>query len=232
MTTSNAPVPGDHDHGTAGRATSTVYRLLVVGLLLAISVSPTVVLLFLIEPDPSNVPLAVASTVFVGPALSASLFALGAKARDDGLTPAPAFAKGYRMNLGDVLKIWVPGLLLLAVLSWTTVNIAVAGVPVWWAGILLGIGAIVLLWMIQATVIASFFAFRGRDTARLALYFLGRLPRVTLAVMSAVVLAGAIVFLTAPAVLAAFGVLLVALLLRWEKPLLSEVRLRFVESAD
>ena len=232
MTTSEAPVPGDPDHGVAGRATSTLYRLLVVGLLLAISVTPTVVLLFLIAPDPSNVPLAVGSAVFVGPALSAAFFALGAKARDDGLTPAPAFVKGYRMNLGDVLKIWVPGLLALAVLSWTTVNIAVAGVPVWWAGILIGLAVILLLWMVQATVIASFFSFRGRDTARLALYFLGRLPRVTLAVVSAVVLAGAVVFLTTPAVLAVFGVLLVALLLHWEKPLLAEVRLRFVATVD
>ncbi|WP_407319180.1 glycosyltransferase [Isoptericola halotolerans] len=230
MTASEAPVPGDPQAGPAGRATSTVYRLLVVGILLAISVAPTVVLSFLIAPHPSNVPLVVASALFVGPGLSAALFALGERARDDGLAPAGAFLKGYRMNVGDVLKLWVPGVAVLAALTWTTVNIAVAGVPAWWAGILLGLAAVVVLWLVQATVITSFFAFRGRDTARLALYFLGRLPRVTLAVLSVLVLAGAVVFLTTPAVLAVFGALLVALLLRWEKPLLSEVRLRFVES--
>ena len=230
MTASEAPVPGDPQAGPAGRATSTVYRLLVVGILLAISVAPTVVLSFLIAPHPSNVPLVVGSALFVGPGLSAALFALGERARDDGLAPAAAFLKGYRMNVGDVLKLWVPGVAVLAALTWTTVNIAVAGVPAWWAGILLGLAAVVVLWLVQSTVITSFFAFRGRDTARLALYFLGRLPRVTLAVLSVLVLAGAVVFLTTPAVLAVFGVLLVALLLRWEKPLLSEVRLRFVES--
>lgn len=227
--TTNGSVPGDYDTGAVGRVTSPAYRYLLVGLLLALAVSPTVVLLFLVDASPANVPLAVGSAVFVGPALSAALFALGERARDDGLTPAAAFVRGYRMNFADVLKLWVPGLLVLAVLTYTILNITAAGVPAWWAGILIGIGVITLVWLVQSTVIASFFAFRTRDAGRLALYFIGRLPKVTLAVLSALVLAGAVVWLTSEAVLALFGVLWVGLLLRWEKPMLAEVRLRFVQ---
>jgi hypothetical protein len=215
----------------AGRATAAVYRYLVVGAFLALTTSPTVVLLLVVAPDPSNVPLAVGSVLFVGPAFSAALFALAEKARDDGLAPAAAFWRGYRMNAGDVLKLWVPALLALAVLAFTATNIAAAGVPAWYAGILVGIAAVVVVWLVQATVIVSFFAFRTRDAARLGLYLLGRLPAVTLAVISALVIAGAVVYLASAVVFALLGVLWVGMLLRWERPLLAEVRLRFVHPA-
>jgi hypothetical protein len=60
-------------------------------------------------------------------------------------------------------------------------------------------------------------------------FFLARLPRTTLLVVALIVLAALIVWLTAPAVLALLGVLWTALLLRVERPVLAEVRQRFID---
>lgn len=214
------------------RETSPAGRLAVVGVLQALAVSPSVVILALLAGDDGAAPvvLAVLSTVFVGPAVSAGLFALGEKARDDGLGPAAAYWRGYRLNVRDVLMLWVPTLMLLAVLAFTIVD-AVGTAPAWAIGLGIGAAALILLWLLQCTVIASFFAFRVRDTARLGLYFLGRLPRMTLLVLTLIVAACLVAWLTAPAVLALLGVLWTALLLRVVKPMLAEVRLRFVHGA-
>lgn len=225
------PVNSTDDTTPAGatRETPVALRLLVVGVLLALAVSPTAVLVTLLGFGPVPAAFGTLSAVFVGPAVSAALFALGEKARDDGLSPAAAFGRGYRLNAADVLKLWLPTLLVLAVLAFTVADALAQGAPPWAIGLGMGLFLLVVLWLIQATVISSFFAFRGRDTARLALYFLGRLPRVTLVVLVVLVLAAMFAWLTSVALLALLGVLWVAVLLRSEKPLLAEVRLRFVE---
>ncbi|WP_418274998.1 glycosyltransferase [Isoptericola jiangsuensis] len=224
MHPSDPPAPAPEP----GRSTGTVVKMVVVSILLALAVSPTVILLALLAGSGGAAPvaLAVLSTVFVGPALSAALYALGDSARDDGLGPAAAFVKGYRLNVVDVLKLWVPALGLIAVLLFAVAEATEA--PPWAIGVGIGAVVMILLSLLQSTVIASFFAFRARDVAKLGMYFLARLPRVTLVVVVLITAAGAVAFLTAPAVLALLGGLWTALLLKVEKPLLAEVRLRFV----
>ncbi|NOV96004.1 glycosyltransferase [Isoptericola halotolerans] len=213
----------------AARETPVVIRLLVVGVLLALAVSPTAVLVTLLGFGPVPAAVGTLSAVFVGPAVSAALFALGEKARDDGLSPAAAFGRGYRLNAVDVLKLWLPTLLVLGVLAFMVADALAQGAPAWVVGLGVGLFLLIVLWLVQATVISSYFAFRGRDVARLAVYFLGRLPKVTLVVLVVVVLATLFAWLTSVALLALLGVLWVAVLLRSDKPLLAEVRLRFVE---
>lgn len=212
----------------AARRHGTALQVLVVSLLLAVAVSPTVILLALLAGSPGSAPVALAalSTVFVGPALAAALYALGDKARDDGLGPVAAFLKGYRLNLVDALKLWVPALGLIAVLLFVLAEARDA--PPWAIGVGIGATVIIVLALLQSTVIASFFSFRARDVAKLGAYFLARLPRVTLVVLLLLAVAGAVAFLTAPAVLALLGGVWTALLLRAERPVLAEVRLRFV----
>jgi hypothetical protein len=213
----------------AARGRGTAVQVLVVSLLLAGAVSPSVILLALLAGSPGSAPvaLAVLSTVFVGPALAAALYALGDKARDDGLGPVQAFLKGYRLNVVDALKLWVPALGLIAVLLFVLAESDDA--PAWAIGIGIGAVVIIVLALLQSTVIASFFSFRARDVAKLGAYFLARLLRVTLVVLVLLAVAGGIAFLTAPAVLALLGGLWTALLLRAERPMLAEVRLRFVQ---
>jgi hypothetical protein len=54
------------------------------------------------------------------------------------------------------------------------------GVPGWWPALLVVIAVAATLWLVNALVITSLFAFRAVDVARLAAYFLGRTPLVTL----------------------------------------------------
>lgn len=221
-----------HETSPAPRSAPTAVRLLVVGVLQALAVSPTVVALGLLAlstgPRGATAALAVLSTVLVGPALAAGLFALGDRPVELGLPPAAAFLRGYRLNLLDAAKLWVPALLLLAVLAFMVVDVA-GNAPPWVLGIGIGVAGLVLLWLVQATVIAAFFTFPTADTARLGVFFLARLPRVTLLVVALLVLAALVAWLTAPAVLALLGVLWTALLLRVERPVLAEVRQRFVD---
>jgi hypothetical protein len=213
----------------ATREPGTAVQILVVSVLLALAVSPSVILLALLGGSAGSAPvaLAVLSLVFVGPALAAALYALGDKARDDGLGPAAAFLKGYRLNVVDALKLWVPTLGLLTVLAFVVAEADDA--PPWAIGVGIGAVVIIVLALLQSTVIASFFSFRARDVAKLGAYFLARLPRVTLVVLVLLAAAGGIAYLTAPAVLALLGGLWTALLLRAERPMLAEVRLRFVQ---
>jgi hypothetical protein len=54
------------------------------------------------------------------------------------------------------------------------------GVPGWWPVLLVVIAVAATLWLVNALVITSLFSFRTADVARLAAYFLGRTPLVTL----------------------------------------------------
>ncbi|MDO8143324.1 MULTISPECIES: glycosyltransferase [unclassified Isoptericola] len=207
--------------------TPTAVRLLVVGVLFALAVSPAVLLFGLRGAGAAGTALVALALVFVGPAFSAAAFALGDRAIEEGLGPVAAFGRGYRINAMDALVLWVPSVLALAGLTLAVAS-GIGTAPAWATGVGIGAAVLLLLWLVQATVIASFFSFRARDTAKLALYFLGRLPRSTLVVLVAVVLAGAVGWLMSPALLALLGILWVAAVLRADRPLLAETRQRFV----
>lgn len=123
---------GQFGAGPLSRIAALVYTLLVVeGLLLAATL-PGLVPLVLLDRDASNVPLAAACALPLGPALSAAVYALHRRSRDiTDLRPAAAFWRGYRMNVLDVLRMWVPWLLLLTVIGVSLANFSAARVPGW-----------------------------------------------------------------------------------------------------
>ncbi|SNT48193.1 Protein of unknown function, DUF624 [Asanoa hainanensis] len=167
--------------GPLSQVASLVYTLLAVELLLLLTALPGLVPLLLLRADGSNVPLAAACALPLGPAVSAALYALRHR-RDDitDLRPAAAFWRGYRLNFAGSLKVWLPGLVWLAVIGLNLTNFRAANVPAWWAALLVAVGVGVTLWLANALVITSLFAFRTVDVARLALLFLARTPGVTI----------------------------------------------------
>jgi len=216
--------------GPLSRAASLVYTLLVIELLLLLSTLPGVVPLLLLDHDASNVPLAAACALPLGPALSAALYAL--RHRSDDLTdlqPAAAFWRGYRTNLPGVLMIWVPWLAFLTVVGVNLANFAAAGVPGWWAVLLVVIAVSGTLWMANALTIASLFAFRSTDVARLATYFLVRTRGVPLANACLLIVAAGITVYVSDAVLALLGSVLALLLLRNSRPMIAQVQEEFTE---
>ena len=210
--------------GPLARVTAPVYSFLVLDLLLLATTSPTVIALVVLDRDASNAPLAVACALPIGPALSAAIYALRHRARDlTDLRPAAAFWRGYKMNAGGVLRLWVPYLAGMAVIAENLSHVRAAGVPAWWRAALIAVAVVATLWVVNALMISSLFVFRTADVARLAAYFLGRTRAVTLGNLGVLIAAAAVVDLFSEAVLALFAVLFAAVLLHVCSPLTDQV---------
>jgi hypothetical protein len=214
--------------GPLARVAALVYSLLVIGLLLVAATLPGMIPLVLLDRDASNAPLAVACAIPLGPALSAALYALSKHKGDlTDLKPAAAFRRGYRLNAGGVLRLWIPWLALMAVLAVNLSHARAAAIPGWWVGLLVAFAVASALWMANALVIVSLFAFRTVDVARLAAYFLGRTRSVTLGNLGLLICAAGLVTVASEAVLALAGVLFAAFLLRVDRPMIALVTEEF-----
>lgn len=169
--------------GLLSQTAAFVYHLLAVELLLLVTAGPGLAVTWLLDPDVSNLPLAAVCLLPAGPALSAALYALHHRRLDlADLRPAALFRRGYRLNLRGALPVWG---LWVTVVAFNLAGLSVAGAVV----VLVG-----TLWMLNALVITSLFAFRVRDVGRLAAYTLIRTPSVTLANLCLLVVAGGTVF--------------------------------------
>lgn len=217
--------------GVLSRISAWVYWALVVEGLLLLTGAPGIVLLLLLAPSAGTVPLAALCLVPVGPALAAAVFAwrdfLDAQPGDRDLQPARHFWRGYRLNWRDVLRWWVPALVVLAVLG---VN-ASAGGAVRGGGAFavasLVLGAAVLVWAGNAVVLSALFAFRTRDVARLSAYYLAARPVAGLGVLALLVVAGGLAVLTTDWLVVLLGSVLVLLLVRNAQPVIADAKERF-----
>jgi hypothetical protein len=214
--------------GPLSRAAARVYTVLVVELLLLATAAPGLVPLVLLDRDASNAPLAAICALPLGPAVSAALYALHHHRSDlADLSPAAAFVRGYRTNVGGVLRMWVPWLAWLTVLTLNLAYLPAAGVPSWWAVAMVILAVAAILWVTNALVITSLFAFRVRDIARLAVYFLVRTPRVTLGNACLLIVAAGVTMLWSEAVLALLGAVFVSALLLNARPMTTTIQEQF-----
>ncbi|WP_182903017.1 hypothetical protein [Microbispora sp. H10830] len=219
--------------GPLSRASALVYTLLVVELLVLVTAVPGLIGLVLLDRDAANVPLAAACALPAGPALSAALYAVHHRRLDlTDLHPATAFWRGYRMNVRGVVKLWIPLLAWLTVLGSTLANFGAAGVPGWWAILLVLIALAAALWGANALVITSLFAFRARDVARLAAYFLFSSPRVALANACLLVVAAGVTLVASEAALTLLASVFAAALLLNSRPLIAGVTEKFTVQGD
>jgi hypothetical protein len=210
--------------GPLARIAAFVYALMAVELLLLLTTLPGLVLLVALDRDASDAPLVVACGLPVGPALSAAVYALRHHRGDlADLRPAAAFWRGYRLNAGGVLRLWIPWLAGLALIAENLAHVRAAGVPHWWSALLVVVAVVSSLWMANALVITSLFTFRPVDVVRLAMYFLGRTRGVTLANLCLLVVAVGVVLVASEAGLALAAVLFTAGLLRAAQPLVVQV---------
>jgi hypothetical protein len=178
--------------GPLSRAAALIHTLLTVEALLLLTAAPGLAGLFLLAPDPANLPLAAACLLPLGPAAAAALYALHHRSRDlTELRPARAFLRGWRLGARAALALWAPLLGWLTVIAFTLTHFSATGLPRWWAALLALIGTGSLLWGAHALVLTALFTFRARDTARLAAHFLLRQPRATLSAASLLVVTAA-----------------------------------------
>ncbi|GAA4450362.1 DUF624 domain-containing protein [Phytohabitans houttuyneae] len=215
-------------NGPLSQGAALVYTLLVVEVLVLLTSLPGLVPLVLLSADSSNLPLAAACALPLGPAVSAALYALRHRSGDiTDLHPANAFFRGYRLNFLSSLKIWVPGLAWLTVIGLNLANFGSADVPGWWAGLLIAIAIAVALWVGNALVITSLFTFRTIDVARLAVLFLARTPAVTLGNACLVVLAALLTAATSEVVLVMLGSVFALVYLLTSRRMITAIREEF-----
>src|SRR5665647_3069027 len=111
-------------------------------------------------------------------------------------------------------------------------NLGATGLPSGVGILNAAIGLAVVLWTVHAVVVVSLFAFRLRDAARIARYYLFGRPLVTLGVLSLAVLATGVVLFTSDRVLVALGSVFTFLLWRNARPMVADVQRRFVAPPD
>jgi hypothetical protein len=214
--------------GPLARVSALVYTVLVTEGLLLLTSAPGLVPLLVLGGSASNLPLDAACLVPAGPAASAALFALWRRSGDlADLRPAAAFWRGYRLNVAGVLRLYLPWLAGMTMVALGLAHGGAAGVPGWWRVLLVVIAVTGTLWLANALVITSLFAFRGVDVARLAAYFLGTAPLVALG-NAGVLVAGALVtaFGTEPVAMLLATVGCLALLMT-SRPMIGQVEERF-----
>jgi len=228
-TTPPAPGPRQFGEGPLGVVTGGIYRWLTLTVLFAIACAPTWALWLFLAPDPSNAILFALAGAPLGPALSAGLYSLRAKATDDGLAPGKAFWRGYALNWKDVLRFWVPALALLGIIGWTVGLREYAGIGTAYVIFLAMVALGVFVWAMHCVAIVSFFSFRARDVARLGVFSLLTQVRATFGVISLAVTAVAVLLLLEmPVLLAALGGIWIWLWWANLKPMVAQIQHRFV----
>jgi hypothetical protein len=228
--TSSAPARR-FGEGPLSRLSAWVYTLLVVEFMVLLTSGPGLVTLTLLRRDASNIPLFALCALPVGPSASGALFALQHRSSDlTDLRPAAAFLHGYRTNFYGVLRLWAPLLVWLTIVGMVLANFDAAGVPVWWAVLMVLIALVATLAGMNALVITSLFSFRARDVARLALYFLVRTKAVVLGNFCLLIVAAGVTVLFSEVILALLGSLFVLALLRNGRPMVLVIQKEFVAS--
>ena len=213
--------------GVLSRAAAFIYWHLVVGVLMCVAELPVVALLFFLGRSAANAALVPLCLIPLAPVISAGLFAMRARAGSDDLAPARFFLRGLRLGWSDSLRAWTPAMVALAAVAGAIVALRPAGLPVAYAGLLVGVGVIVALWGINALVISTVFSFRWRDTARLAVFYLGRRWQVTLGTLALLIVAVGLVLVTTEAVLWLFQVVWISFLAVTVRPLVAAVTEQF-----
>ncbi|MCL2594429.1 MAG: DUF624 domain-containing protein [Promicromonosporaceae bacterium] len=215
-----------------------IYRFLMITLMMIAACLPTLLLLMWPAGIPEDAPpaimmpaLMVLFCIPLGPALSAGLYAMRAASTDEGLTPVRSFWRGYRLNWLAALKVWVPPLLLLAVIATTITHSELAGLGPMYIGTLTFVAALLLVWAHHALALTTFFTFRYSDVYRLAMYCLMTQWRATTGVLAIAVLLGLAVY-NFPVLAAVLGGVWVWFWWRNIQKMLLHIQDRFTIPAD
>ena len=174
---------------TFARVTAMIYWLIMLEVMFVIFTAPGWVASLFLDDDPSNIPLFIACLLPVGPAVAAMVFAWRRRELEGpDLAPARRFWRGYRLNFADVLRWWVPFLVLVAVGGFVATNLHMINLPAGLIWIFVGLGVLAALWAAHMLVLTAAFSFRTRDTSRLAIHFFFRCFPATLLFLSLLVI--------------------------------------------
>jgi uncharacterized membrane protein YesL len=220
--------PAVEPGGPLSRAANAVYWALAIEVLWLLTAAPGLVPALFLEQHPSNIPLYALAALPLGPATAAAVFAWRVFLRERDPSPVHQFGRGLRMAWLDALRSWALALVVLVVLGTNLAYRDAAGVGGPLVLLYVVLGAVTLLWGVRMLVLAATFTFRWRDAARLGLYTLVTRPLVTLGLLSVLVVAAGIAFVTFDAVTVLLASVLVLLVVRNDAPVIADVEERFV----
>lgn len=166
---SHADLANEIGRGPLARGAAVVYRMLVLEAQLLLASLPTVVVILLLDRDPSNLPLFVLALLPLAPALVAGVAAVRAAARSDDLSPGRHFFRAYRRDLGATLRWAAPVHLVLALLTFNLVHLDAVDGGAAMRPLTLLVAALLVAWSGHMVVLTAGFRFRTRDAARVAL---------------------------------------------------------------
>ncbi|MEP7764399.1 hypothetical protein [Sanguibacter sp. 25GB23B1] len=218
--------------GPLSQLAQAVYQHAALGVCLAVGCAPTLVVLTLLAATPANVPFVVLAQLPVAPVLAAGLFAVRGWRAEPDEDPFVLFWRGCRSSTRDVLRWWVPALLVATVLAvdlWASDAVPAAQVLRPAAAVL---GVVLVLWSGQMLLVTTVFSFRTRDAARVAAVMLVSQWRVTLVHVSLLVVAVGITTYGSDVLLALSAWALVSMLEAVSRPVVLDVMERFTRHAD
>jgi hypothetical protein len=216
--------------GILSRLAAAVYRFMILAVFGFLNALPTLIVWTFLRADASNVVLFMAALLPVGPAGSAAVYALRAWRDSPDLQPSKALIRGYRLNLVDTLKWWVP---VLAVATPLMMNVVLAGDARVWPAVRpvsLAVLGLLGVWSAQLLVITSLFSFRTRDAMRIAAVEAIGQWQASLGFLALMIVAAAVVGLWSEAVLALMSWAFVCLLWLIAKPIEADVAARFIRA--
>jgi uncharacterized membrane protein YesL len=213
--------------GPLSQLTGSVYRHAILAVSLVLACLPTLVVTTLLSGSTRNVAWLVLAQLPAAPALSAGLYAVRGWRRGDDVGPGSLFWRGYRLNAADVLRWWAPAVAVLAVLATNAANPETVAIGSVLAVVSLVVSALVMLWAGHALVVSSFFSFRTRDVARIAIVVAFSQWRVTLVYLSMLVVAAGVLYTGTEAALLLLAWALVSMLEHVTRPVREEVTRRF-----
>jgi len=185
------PLPGDFSESPFGKLINLLSWVLITTVLLFVTALPSIALFFFLHPDEpaalTNALVVALSLTLLGPALSAGMYSARAQATDESPAPFKAFWRGYRMNFFDVLRLWFPACVLIGLLTFAIGVAGVSGLQLGNIG-LLALTAAVLVWALHSLTLSTFISMSPGGIARLGLLYIGRIWKVTLGLIAAMII--------------------------------------------
>jgi len=167
-----------------------------------------------------------------GPAVVACMYAFNRLLAGHDSGVYRDFLRSYRMNFGPALKVWAPGLLVLAVIAVSLAGLPASLNPSSPAAPAVRLGLVVLALLVLTTAVhalllLSRFSFRTRDLFRLSLYSFGARKRVSLGNMGILFVTATFLLTTTAYLLPVVAGVVVFLVCLNSRPLLRLVEEKF-----
>ncbi|WP_071130628.1 DUF624 domain-containing protein [Enterococcus timonensis] len=196
---------------------------------LAVS-SPFLVALLFLERSVSNIILWIVFSMFLGPSLAAMIGCLLKKNHSE-YSPFKLYFQKYRQNLGDAVKLEIP-ILVLASIFLVDIQYQIHTDYFFVAWFFIALLVFLSIVTIYAGIINVKFSFRLRDIFRLSLYYTFTQWKVTLKILSYLVIIGAVMFFLTDFLLILFTGIILKLFIADFPPILSDIENNFTKKQE